>query len=173
MISVLGTPVAGRHRADTEGLIGCFINTLVLRADLSCNPAVREAVARLREVVIEALAHQHVALETLVSELHIARDLSRNPLFQVTFQLYQEPGQPGPRTRPVIVQKGTTQMDLAIDLFQSPAGLTGTIEYSTDLFKSVTIERMMGHFQTLLEAVVDDPDQPISRLRIELLASVG
>ena len=163
---VIGTPVAGRFQTHTEGLIGCLMNTLAMRVDLSRNPTAREAIGRVRETVIEALAHQHIALETLVNELHIGRDLSRDPLFQVTFQLYQQPGQPGARAKPVMVQKGTTQMDLAIDLFQSQAGLSGTIEYSTDLFEPATIERMVGHYHTLVEDMLDDPDQPIAGLRM-------
>ena len=163
---MIGTPVAGRFQTHTEGLIGCLMNTLAMRVDLSRNPTAREAIGRVRETVIEALAHQHIALETLVNELHIGRDLSRDPLFQVTFQLYQQPGQPGARAKPVMVQKGTTQMDLAIDLFQSQAGLSGTIEYSTDLFEPATIERMVGHYHTLVEDMLDDPDQPIAGLRM-------
>src|SRR6266436_3514347 len=163
---VLGTPVAGRHRPNTESLIGCLINTLVIRTDLSGDPTFREAVGRVREIVLGALAHQDVALEKLVDELKVPRDLSRNPLFQVTFQVVHAQGQGTPGSKVVIVQKGTTQLDLAVDLCHTPAGVSGTLEYSTDLFEPPTITRLIAHFYVLLESLLDDPDQPISRLRL-------
>jgi amino acid adenylation domain-containing protein len=161
---VLGTPVAGRTRADTEGLIGCFINTLVIRTDLSGDPPFSEALQRVQEIVVEALQFQDVPFERIVEELKIPRDLARNPLFQVTFQLFQTVGRASRGGEPVVTQKGTTQFDLAIDLFQSKEGLSGTIEYSTDLFDHSTIERLLGHFQVLLEGIVEDPDQRLSAL---------
>src|SRR5262249_49791738 len=151
---VVGTPVAGRTGENTESLIGCFINALVMRGDFSGNPTFREALGRVSKMGIEALGNQNVALEKLVDELRVLRDLSRNPLYQVTFQLFHAPGQLGPGSKPVILQKGTTQMDLTFDLFQSQAGLSGTIEFSTELFEPATIERMCGHFQVLLEGIV-------------------
>jgi amino acid adenylation domain-containing protein len=163
---VLGTPVVGRTRAETEGLIGCFINTLVMRTDLSGDPTFAEALQRAHETVVEALQSQDVPFEKIVEELNIPRDLSRNPLFQVTFQLLQTLGQAEHGSQPVVTQKGTTQLDLAIDLFQSQEGLSGTIEYSTDLFDHATIERLLGHFQVLLEGIVEDPDQRLSSLPV-------
>ena len=163
---VLGTPVVGRTRAEAEGLIGCFINTLVMRTDLSGNPTFSEALQRAHETVVEALQSQDVPFEKIVEELKIPRDLSRNPLFQVTFQLLQTLGQADHGSQPVVTQKGTAQLDLAIDLFQSQQGLSGTIEYSTDLFDHATIERFLGHFQVLLEGIVEDPDQHLSSLPV-------
>ena len=161
---VLGTPTAGRSGATTEALIGCFINTLVMRTDFAGNPSFREAMARVREVVIEALAHQAVPFERIVEELKVPRDLSRNPLFQVTFQLFQAPGAVERGSKPLVTQKGTTQGDLGIDLFQTADGIAGTLEYSTDLFEAETIDRMVGHFHVLLEAVVDAPERRLSEL---------
>jgi amino acid adenylation domain-containing protein len=161
---VVGTPVAGRNRANSEALIGCFINTLVMRTDLSGDPTFREALERTRETVVEGLARQDVPFERIVEALNVPRDLVRNPLFQVTFQLFQTPGPAARGAKPVVTQKGTTQVDLAIDLFQSPSGVSGTIEYSTELFDSSTIERMMGHFQVLLEGIADSPGQRLSAL---------
>jgi amino acid adenylation domain-containing protein len=161
---VLGTPIAGRNHANAETLIGCFINTLVLRTDLSGNPTFREALRRTRETVVEALERQDVPFERIVDGLNVPRDLVRNPLFQITFQLFQTPGPAGRGSVPLVTQKGTTQMDLAIDLFQSNSGLSGTIEYSTELFEPSTIERIMGHFQVLIEGIADDPGQRLSAL---------
>ena len=161
---VLGTPIAGRNRANCETLIGCFINTLVMRTDFSGDPTFREALRRTRETVVEALERQDVPFERIVEELNVPRDLERNPLFQITFQLFQTPGPAGRGSVPLVTQKGTTQIDLAIDLFQSHAGLSGTVEYSTELFEPPTIERMMAHFQVLLEGIADDPGQRLSAL---------
>jgi amino acid adenylation domain-containing protein len=159
---VLGTPNAGRNGANSEKLVGCFINTLVMRTDLSGDPTFREALRRTRETVVEALERQDVPLERIVEKLNVPRDLIRNPLFQVTFQLFQAPGPANRGSVPLVTQKGTTQMDLAIDLFQSAAGLSGTIEYSTELFEPSTIERMLAHLQVLLEGIADDPDRRLS-----------
>jgi amino acid adenylation domain-containing protein len=159
---VLGTPNAGRTGANSEMLIGCFINTLVMRTDLSGDPTFREALRRTRETVVEALERQDVPFERIVEELNVPRALIRNPLFQITFQLFQAPGPANRGSAPLVTQKGTTQMDLAIDLFQSPAGLSGTIEYSTELFEPSTIERMLAHLQVVLEGIADDPDRRLS-----------
>jgi amino acid adenylation domain-containing protein len=161
---VLGTPIAGRNRAESETLIGCFINTLVMRTAFSGDPPFREALRRTRETVVEALERQNVPFERIVEELNVPRDLVRNPLFQITFQLFQTPGPAARGSVPLVTQKGTTQMDLAIDLFQSHSGLSGTIEYSTELFEPSTIQRMMNHFQALLEGIADDPGQRLSAL---------
>ncbi len=161
---VLGTPTAGRSGAHTEALIGCFINTLVMRTDFAGDPPFREALVRVREVAIEALAHQDVPFERIVEELKVARDLSRNPLFQVTFQLFQLPGPVEKGSKPLVAQKGTTQVDLAIDLFHSADGIAGTLEYSTDLFEAETMDRLVGHFQVLLEGIVDAPERRLSEL---------
>ena len=161
---VVGTPVAGRTRANTEALIGCFINTLVMRTNLAGDPTFREALRRTRETVVKALEYQDLPFERIVESIHAPRDLSRNPLFQVTFQLFQAPGKAGRGGKPVVTQKGTTQLDIAVDLSLNQEGISGTIEYSTDLFEHATIERMMAHFQVLLEGIVDDAGQRISRL---------
>jgi amino acid adenylation domain-containing protein len=164
---VLGTPVARRGRADAERLIGCFINTLVMRTNLAGNPTFTEALARVQRVVLDALANQDVPLERIVEELNVKRDLTRNPLFQITFQLYQAVGSaPTGGSVPVVADKGTTQFDIAIDLFQTDEGVSGTLEYSTDLFDPETIESMISHFQNLLEAIADNPDELIWSLCI-------
>ena len=167
---VVGTPVANRNRLEIEGLIGFFVNALVLRTDLSGNPTFRELVRRVRRVCVDAYAHQDLPFERLVEELHIERDLSRNPLFQVMFVLQNAPLHavelPGLSLNPVIADGGTTHFDLTLHIVDTDQGLVGTAAYNTDLFDADTITRMLAHFQTLLEAIVKDPDRHLSELSL-------
>ena len=167
---IVGTPVANRNRLEIEGLIGFFVNALVLRTDLSGNPSFRELVRRVRKVCVDAYAHQDLPFERLVEELHIERDLSRNPLFQVMFVLQNAPLHavelPGLSLNPVIADGGTTHFDLTLHIVDSDQGLLATAAYNTDLFDADTITRMLGHFQTLLEAIVKDPDRRLSDLSL-------
>ncbi len=165
---VVGTPIAGRTRAETEGLIGCFVNTLVVRTDLSGDPPFRELLRRVREVCLQAYAHQDLPFELLVEELRPERDLSHTPLFQVMFALQQSALPTLELTGLTIIPgSGTTdtaKFDLSLDLVETSAGLSGELEYSTDLFDAATISRMLGHFQALLEGIVAAPDCRISAL---------
>ncbi len=163
---VIGTPTANRNRLEIEGLIGFFVNTLVLRTNLSGNPSFRELLHRVRETCLGAYAHQDLPFERLVEELHPARDLSRNPLFQVMFVLQNASLQPlelpGLSLSPVEVDTGTTHFDLTLNIADTEQGLVGTLAYNTDLFEAVTIARMLGHFRTLLEAVATAPERRVS-----------
>jgi amino acid adenylation domain-containing protein/FkbM family methyltransferase len=163
---VVGAPVASRTQAETEGLIGCFVNTLVLRVDLSGSPTFRELLDRVREVCLGAYTHQDLPFEMLVEALRPERDLSSNPLFQVMFMFQNIPEAPvdlpGMELSLLEVDGGTAKLDLTLALMDTAAGLHGLIEYNIDLFEAATIARMIGHFQTLLEAIVANPDQPIA-----------
>jgi len=166
----VGSPIANRNRSELEGLIGFFVNSLVLRTDLSSNPTFRELLGRVREVALGAYAHQDLPFEKLVQELHPQRDLSRHPLFQVAIALQNTPQEalelPGLKLNQFEFDSGTARLDLEFHLWQSPEGLKGQITYSTDLFEQTTIARMLGHFQTLLEGIVANPEQRLSELRI-------
>lgn len=165
---VVGTYVANRNRAELESLIGFFVNTLVLRTDLSGNPTFRVLLGRVRDVALGAIAHQELPFEKLVEELLPERDLSRNPLFQVVFQLEQVSDQPPASADHGgsiwSTETGTAMFDLAFNLVASRRGLNGRIEYSTDLFDPATIERMARHYLLLLEGIVAGPDDRISNL---------
>jgi amino acid adenylation domain-containing protein len=167
---VVGTPVANRNRLEIEGLIGFFVNALVLRTDLSGDPTFRELVRRVRKVCVDAYVHQDLPFERLVEELHIERDLSRNPLFQVMFVLQNAPLHavelPGLSLNPVIADGGTTHFDLTLHIVDTDQGLLATAAYNTDLFDADTITRMLAHFQTLLEAIVKDPERHLSDLSL-------
>ena len=173
---VVGIPVANRDRVEIEGLIGFFVNTLVMRTDMSGNPTFREALGRVRKVALEAFEHQDVPFEKLVEELQPQRDLSRNPMFQVTFQVYGSNGASAvggePATlldnaaSPFDVDARTAKFDLRFDLAEHNGGLNGFLEYDTALFEPETIARMARHFQRLLECAVDEPGRRISELAL-------
>ncbi len=164
----IGTPVANRNRAEIEGLIGFFVNTLVIRGDLSNQPSFRELVRRVRETALGAYAHQDAPFEMLVDALQAERDLSRTPLFQVMFALQNASAQawelPGLDLSPLPLDTGTATFDLTLIVEERKDGLVCSFEYCTDLFESATIERMAGHFQTLLTGMIAHPDQSISTL---------
>ena len=167
---VVGAPVANRNRAEIEGLIGFFVNTLVMRTDLSGDPSFVEVLRRVREVCLGAYAHQDLPFEKLVEELQPERDVSRNPLFQVIFQLSTaERDSEGPSTDvPELpeVNIRTAKFDLRLDLAEGPDGVSGFIEYSSDLFEGETIKRMVEHFNILLQSLVADPTQRLSQLAL-------
>jgi amino acid adenylation domain-containing protein len=167
---VVGTPIAGRNRKETEALIGFFVNTLVLRTDLGGDPTFRELLARVRETSLQAYAHQDLPFEMLVEKLHPERSLSQTPLFQVMFVLQNttafEVDLPQVSIRSVSVESTTAKFDLTLAMQQKAEGLRGCFEYSTNLYDAATIERMAGHFQSLLEGIVLDPDKRLSELPI-------
>src|SRR5690349_17426820 len=167
---VVGTPIANRQRVELENLIGFFVNTLVLRTDLSGEPGYRELLARVRDVALEAYAHQDIPFEKVVEALQPARDLSRNPLFQVLFVLQdafvQKLQLPGLSLSALEIDSQTTRFDLELHVYERENHLRGSLIYSADLFDESTIARMAGHFQRLLEAIVADPDQCLSRLQL-------
>lgn len=167
---VVGSPIANRNRAELESLIGFFVNSLVLRTDLSGNPTYRELLGRVREVALGAYAHQDLPFEKLVQELHPERDLSRHPLFGVAIALQNTPitalELPGLTLSQFEFDPATSRLDLEFHLWQTPEGLKGQAIYSTDLFDRSTITRMLGHFQTLLEEIVVNPDRRLANLPI-------
>jgi amino acid adenylation domain-containing protein len=165
---LVGMPVANRGRTELEGLIGLFVNTLVLRNDLSGNPTVRELLVRVRERCLDVYAHQELPLEKLVEDLKPARDQSRNPLFQVMLLVQNASEEhfvvPGIMVTTSEPDRGATQVDLTLYIRETPEGLKGAFGYATDLFDQTTIERMAGHFCTLLEAMVAAPERRLSEL---------
>lgn len=174
----IGSPIANRNRSEIEGLIGFFVNSLVLRTDLSGNPTFRELLSRVKDVALGAYAHQDLPFEKLVEELHPERNLNQNPLFQVVFALQNAPMSvlelPGLTLTPLPFETETTRFDLEFHLWEpntqnglwadSSEGISGFVIYSTDLFDDATITRMLGHFQILLEGIVTNPEQKIAQL---------
>ncbi|MFZ5918494.1 MAG: amino acid adenylation domain-containing protein, partial [Chloroflexota bacterium] len=164
----VGTPIANRNRAEVEGLIGFFVNTLVIRGDLSGGPSFRELLRRLREAALGAYAHQDVPFEMVVDALQPQRELSHNPLFQVMFALQNAPSEtvvlPGLILDSLAVDSGTAKFDLTLSLTEQDGELGGALEYNSDLFEGETIERLIGHYQTLLAGIVAHPEQSVDSL---------
>ena len=164
----VGTPIANRNRSETEGLIGFFVNTLVLRTDLSENPSFRELLRRTCETCLGAYTYQDIPFEKLVEELQPERDTSRTPLFQVMFQLQNAPREqlelPGVTLDRFPYGHTIAKFDLSLSMSETGSGLKASWEYATDLFEATTIQKMVKHFQVLLEGIVANPDQRISEL---------
>jgi len=165
---LVGSPIAGRNVKEVEGLIGCFLNTLVFRTQLAGDPTFRELIQRVRETALGAYAHQELPFEQLVDELHLARDMSRNPLFQVMFVFQVSPAfpyaLPGFVMEFIDLPGGTTKFDLTLTITDIGDLMLGGIEYSTDLFDDATMERLVNHWQILLAGAGADPDQRLSTL---------
>jgi amino acid adenylation domain-containing protein/non-ribosomal peptide synthase protein (TIGR01720 family) len=166
----VGSPVAGRSRSETERLIGCFINTLVLRADLSGGPKFTQLIQRVKEITLNAFAHQDVPFEKLVEMLQPERNLSRSPLFQALFVLQNAPRSElrfgSAKVTSFDLETRTTKFDLTLILGETASGMAGMLQYNTDLFEAATIGRMAVHFQMLLKSVVSGPEQAVSELDI-------
>ncbi|MEG4634877.1 condensation domain-containing protein, partial [Microcoleus sp. AR_TQ3_B6] len=164
----IGSPIANRNRSETEDLIGFFVNTLVLRTDLSENPSFQELLGRVREVALGAYAHQDLPFEQLVEALQPERSLSHHPLFQVMFVLQNAPMPalelPDLTLSSLEIESSTAKFDLTLAMEDTEQGLVGSLEYNTDLFDAATISRMLGHFQTLLEGIVENPALHLSDL---------
>ena len=165
---VVGSPIANRSYAEIEGVIGFFVNTLALRTDVSGNPSFRELLTRVKEVALGAYAHQDIPFEKLVEEIQPERSLSHNPIFQVMFALQNAPMQtlqlPGLLLERTPVHTETSMFDMTWFAIEVPDGLLLRTEYNTDLFDGTTIQRALGHFQTLLAGVAADPGQRLSDL---------
>jgi len=165
---VVGFPVANRERAKLYNLIGFFVNTLALRTDLSGAFTFAEFLVRVREGCREAHRHQELPFEKLVEELRVERDLSRNPIFQVMFAYQNEAPPllrlPGVTSEPMDSDAGAAKFDLTLSLMRRQDELIGFFEYDSELFDATCVERMAGHWQTLLDGIVANPNQPLSKL---------
>jgi amino acid adenylation domain-containing protein len=180
---VVGTPIANRTRSELEGLIGFFVNTLALRLDLSGNPPFTTLLERVRNVTTSAYTHQDMPFEMLVARLAPKRHLSQTPLFQVMFNLLNI-GERGPEAAsqprsaepdalpadrldiPAAEFDEPTKFDLTLYAMEYDRTIRFEAVYALNLFESATMQRILGHFTTLLENIVDHPDSPLSRLRL-------
>ncbi|MEO0835737.1 MAG: amino acid adenylation domain-containing protein, partial [Cyanobacteria bacterium J06642_3] len=181
---VVGTDIANRDRTETESLIGLLVNTLVLRTDLTGNPSFLELLERVKQVTLDAFAHKDLSFEKLVEILNPERNLSQMmPLFQVKFDL--QLAEVKPLELPELevtrlpLEETTVKYELRFNLQNSESGISGNVEYSTDLFDQSTVARMVEHFKILLEGIVSNPQAKIAYLPIistpeqELIAQVN
>jgi amino acid adenylation domain-containing protein len=166
---VVGTTVSNRTRIETEGLIGTFANTIILRSEVSSQLSFVELLHRVREVALQAYANQDFPFEKLVEELQPERALSHAPLVQMLFVLHRETLEqtlklPHLTLSRFPIEMGTAMVDLSLSIVDGEDELVGSLEYSTDLFDARTIQRLQEHFQTLLEGIVAHPERPIADL---------
>jgi len=166
----VGTPSAGRDQSELQPMIGFFINTLVMRTDLSGEPTFADVIQRAKETALGAYANQDIPFEKLVEELAPERDMSITPLFQVMFALQNMPAPRGEeeeselQVAPVDFDANVAKFDITLQMLEGPQGIVGSFEYNTDLFDATTIRRMGEHFTTLLTSILANPATPIHRL---------
>ncbi|HKR11124.1 MAG TPA: amino acid adenylation domain-containing protein, partial [Pyrinomonadaceae bacterium] len=168
----IGTPIANRNRAETESLIGFFINMLVLRNDLSGDPTFRQLLQRAREVCLGAYTHQDVPFEKLVEELQPERSQSHSPLFQMILTLQNAPlgtlELPGLELSAVDSGQETAQYDIALVMWETEQSISGTLTYNSDLYEAATIQRLVQLLQTVLQNVAEQPEIPLHSLTAKL-----
>ncbi|MYS82707.1 non-ribosomal peptide synthetase/MFS transporter [Embleya scabrispora] len=164
----VGSPIAGRPHPDLEPMIGMFVNMLAMRAPLAGDPTFAELLGRVRESCLDAYAHQDLPFDQVVRDQNVTRDVSRTPLFQVTFALQNyergERGFTGLGHDWFSGDSRVTRFDLSLFVFEAGTGMNGLLTYNTDLFDASTVARLAGHLTTLLRAVVADPHTPLSRI---------
>ncbi len=167
---LVGTPIANRNRSELEQLLGFFVNTLVVRSNITAEQSVSQLLKQVRETAIEAYAHQDLPFELLVESIQPERDLSHSPIFQAAFSLQTMPSQileiPGLIIEPVELESLTSKFDLTMVMAETDSGLSGTLEFSTDLFEQRTIEKMVEHWKVLLESVARNDEELVSNINI-------
>jgi amino acid adenylation domain-containing protein len=165
---VVGTPIANRTRAEVEGLIGFFANSLALRVEVREEESYRALLKTVREVALGAYANQDVPFEKVIEEMRPERDLSHHPLFQVMFSLHNQPMAElklqDLQLEVLPSEYETSKFDLTLTLIENNGAIAGTVRYNTDLFKEETVRRMSRHFERLVQSIVEDPDSRVSRL---------
>jgi amino acid adenylation domain-containing protein len=173
-VVVIGTPIAGRSRDEWSSIIGCFVNTLAISVDVSGDPTFADLLGRVRETSLGAFDHQDLPFEHIVAALQPERDLSRNPVVQVSVGLHNAPGQtplatlplPGLHATPIDIDAGTVRFDLELDVWEVPDGLHGRLLYAADLFDASTAARLVSQFRVLLGGIAADPQCRVSRLAL-------
>ncbi|MBX9805199.1 MAG: AMP-binding protein, partial [Alphaproteobacteria bacterium] len=162
---VVGTPIANRQREELEGVMGFFINTLALRANLTDQMSFNELLEQVKSRTLQGYAHQDIPFERLVESLSLQRSLSHSPLFQVMF-VFQNSRQQELALKHldvtlIPIDMKTSKFDLTLSLEETLTGIEGSVEYASDLFKASTIQRLIAHFLKLLKEIISDPNQPI------------
>jgi amino acid adenylation domain-containing protein len=167
---LVGTTIANRNRAETEDLIGFFVNMLVMRTDLAGRPSVRELLRQVRERALEAYAHQDLPFEKLVEELQLDRELSRAPLTQVVFTLQNAPVAEvrleGLRLSMVEVETETSKFDVVVNMWEERGEMLGWIEYNRDVFDENRIRRMVQHYENVMIEMLDHKDGMVEEIRM-------
>ncbi|MFB6891499.1 amino acid adenylation domain-containing protein [Kitasatospora sp. NPDC056327] len=164
----VGTPIAGRTRSETEPLVGCFVNTLAMRTDLSGDPTVRELLERVKDATLGAFGHQDLPFERLIDALGLERELAHTPLFQVLLNVHNQaearPALPGHDVRWWPVGTDTAKFDLSVAVVDNGGDLAADLVWRTELYDEATVRRVFGHLTTVLDAMAAGPDRPLAAL---------
>jgi len=168
---LVGTPTAGRLQKETEGLIGNFINTLVLKSEIDPNESFSELLKKVKQTTLDAYSHQEVPIEKIIDAVVLDRDLSRSPLFQVLFVFQNTPEVPelklgDAKLTPMGTEHTRAKFELSLNMSQYDEGLSGELLYNTDLFNSSTIQRFKNHFVSFLNDIANYGDLPISAIEL-------
>ncbi|MDX2702060.1 amino acid adenylation domain-containing protein [Streptomyces sp. PA03-6a] len=168
----VGVPHAGRYSEASEAVVGCFLDTIVVRTDLTGDPTGRDLIARVRAGALDAFGHSRTPFERVVERIRPQRTLSATPVFQVLLNLYDEvapPALPGVRAEWRLVQPATAKFDLSMELADGGpgSGLSGRLEYRRDLFDPRTAENLVRWFLALLEGMVGDPGRPVAAIPLD------
>ncbi|MCI0665066.1 MAG: condensation domain-containing protein, partial [Acidobacteria bacterium] len=165
----IGAPVSGRTQPETEGIIGCFVNTVVMRVNLNSNSSFRELLGRVRELALEAYMRPSLPFEMLVAELQPTRDLGSHPLFQIFFRI-DSPLRPinmkWLSLSQLEVKNETAKFDMEWSIAEVPQGFVTTVNYNTELFESATISSMLEHYEMLLSEVTSCPERALLDIKI-------
>ncbi|MHB8595758.1 MAG: amino acid adenylation domain-containing protein [Ktedonobacteraceae bacterium] len=165
---LIGSPIANRNRVEIENLIGFFVNSLVLRTNLSGDPSVRQILGQVREMTLEAYAHQDLPFELLVQELKLKREVSRNPLFQIALTLQNAPAPPpsfaNVQLTPLLIDLGFVKLDLSLSWIELDEELVGMLEYNANLFEMRTVQHLTEDLKTVLRFLIAQPDAALSAL---------
>ena len=166
----VGSPIANRNRKETENLIGFFVNTLVLRAQIENNPQFDELLQQVKETTLGAFANQDLPFEMLVEELQPERDMSHSPLFQAMFVMNNAPVEklqlPGVEIELIELENKTTKFDLILNVTDGDLPLKCKLEYNTDLFNDQTMDRLIGHYLMILQAIVTNPQIKVGQINL-------
>jgi len=167
---IVGTPIANRNRWEIEGLIGFFINSLVMRTSLEGNPDFCEYLEQVKKNCSDAYANQDYPFEKLVEDLQVDRNVAQNPVFQTMFALQNTPPPPdniaGVNMQIEEVDSGTAVFDITLSMYENPEGLNGYFEYSSELFDQSTIDNMINAFKCLLEDIAANPEKELAQLTL-------
>ncbi len=173
---IVGTPIAGRNQPEVEGLIGLFLNTLVLRTDVDIDLTGQQLIENGRQLVLDAFSNQDTPIEKLVDELNLERTLSHSPLFQVLFNYLNAPAAawqlPGLKVESIPTNADTAKLDLSLALIEHYGALEGHFNYNTDIFNAETITLMAERYQQLLAGIITNPDQPVYSLPFVLPSEI-
>jgi amino acid adenylation domain-containing protein len=165
---IVGTPVANRNHIEMEKIVGFFINMLALRSDMSGNPSFKDFLSRIKEISIDAFANQDLPFEQLVDILQPSRDMSIHPVYQVMFAFHNFSFPPVNLSeitlKNTMIDRGASQLDLWLSLWEEEDGFKGIIEYSEELFDKSTVSQMIRNYLTLLQSIVDNPQERIESL---------